>query len=110
MGSQIRDILRVYGLAALLIVILFAVAIRYVAPPPPKELRFAAGARDGFYYEDATAYKNALARDGVNVTLVETQGALDNLHLLIDKPDAVDVALVQGGLTGELPDNDNAKR
>jgi TRAP transporter TAXI family solute receptor len=110
MGSQIRDILRVYGLAALVIVIVFAVAIRYVAPPPPKALKFAAGARDGFYYEDATAYKNALARDGVDVTLVETQGALDNLHLLIDKPDAVDVALVQGGLTGELPDNDNAKR
>ncbi len=109
MGSQIRDILRVYGLAALLIVILFAVAIRYVAPPPPKVLRFAAGARDGFYYEDATAYKNALARDGIDVQLVETQGAVDNLHMLIDKPDAVDVALVQGGLTGELPDTDNAK-
>ena len=110
MGSQIRDILRVYGLAALLIVILFAVAIRYVAPPPPKVLRFAAGARDGFYYTDAMAYKNALARDGIDVQLVETQGAVDNLHMLIDKPDAVDVALVQGGLTGELPDSDNAKR
>ncbi|HTO85443.1 MAG TPA: TAXI family TRAP transporter solute-binding subunit [Methylomirabilota bacterium] len=50
-----------------------------------------------------------MARDGIDVTLVETQGAVDNLHMLIDKPDAVDVALVQGGLTGELPDNDNAK-
>ena len=105
-----REILKVYGPAALLIVALFVVAIRYVAPPPPKVLRFAAGARDGFYYEDATAYKAALARDGIDVVLVETQGAVDNLHMLIDKPDAVDVALVQGGLTGELPDSENAKR
>lgn len=105
-----RDILKVYGPAALLIAILFAVAIRFVAPPPPKVLRFAAGPRDGFYYEDATAYKLALAPEGVDVILVETQGAVDNLHKLMDEPDAVDVALVQGGLTGELPDNDKAKQ
>ena len=105
-----REILKVYGPAALLITALFAVAIRFIAPPPPKVLRFAAGPRDGFYYEDATAYKYALAPEGIDVELVETEGAADNLHRLITDPQSVDVALVQGGLTSELPDTDNAKR
>lgn len=105
-----REILKVYGPAALLIAVLFAVAIRFIAPPPPKVLRFAAGPRDGFYYEDATAYKYALASDGVDVKLIETQGAVENLHKLIDEPQTADVALVQGGLTGELPKTENAKR
>lgn len=105
-----REILKVYGPAALLILALFAVAIRFIAPPPPKVLRFAAGPRDGFYQQDAAAYKAALAPEGVDVVLVETEGAVDNLHKLIDEPNSVDVALVQGGLTAELPDNDKAKR
>jgi uncharacterized protein len=99
-----REILKVYGPAALLIVALFAVAIRFIAPPPPKQLRIAAGAPDGFYHEDAEAYKNALAEDGVEVIIVDTEGALDNLKKLINEPDAVDVALVQGGLTGQVPE------
>lgn len=109
MGGGLRDILKVYGPAALLIIALFAVAIRFIAPPPPKVLRFASGPRDGFYHEDALAYKTALAPEGVDVELVETEGAVDNLRKLINQPDAVDVALVQGGLTSELPDNDKAK-
>lgn len=108
--GDLREILKVYGPAAILVVALFATAIRFVAPPPPKVLRFAAGPRDGFYYEDAMAYKLALAPEGVDVILVKTQGAVDNLHKLIEEPQSVDVALVQGGLTGELPDNDQAKR
>ena len=105
-----RDILKVYGPAALLIVVLFAIAIRFIAPPPPKVLRFAAGPKDGFYYEDATAYKYALKSQGVDVRLIETEGAVENLHKLLDEPKSVDVALVQGGLTSELPDTDAAKR
>lgn len=105
-----REIIKVYGPAALLIVAVFVVAIRYIAPPPPKVLRFAAGAKDGFYHEDALAYKTALAAEGVDVVLVDTEGAVDNLHRLIDQPDKVDVALVQGGLTSELPDTDAAKQ
>lgn len=73
-------------------------------------LRFAAGPRDAFYYEDALAYKRALASDGVDVVLVDTQGAVENLHKLIAEPHTVDVALVQGGLTAELPNTDAAKR
>ena len=103
-----REIIKVYGPATLLIVAVFVVAIRYIAPPPPKVLRFAAGASDGFYHDDAMAYKTALAAEGVDVVLVNTEGAVDNLHKLID--DSVDVALVQGGLTSELPDTDAAKQ
>jgi len=97
-----RDILKVYGPALLLIIALFAVAIRFVAPPPPKVLRVAAGSGDGYYNAVARRYKAALEPEGLDVVVVDSDGSVDNLHKLLEQPDKVDVALVQGGLANEV--------
>ncbi|HEX9461144.1 MAG TPA: TAXI family TRAP transporter solute-binding subunit [Alphaproteobacteria bacterium] len=98
-----RDILKVYGPAILLIVVLFAVAIRFVAPPPPKVLRLAAGATDGYYQSIGKRYEAVMEPEGLDdVIVIDTEGSIDNLHLLSEHPEKVDVALVQGGLASEV--------
>ncbi|WP_068116663.1 TAXI family TRAP transporter solute-binding subunit [Tropicimonas marinistellae] len=64
--------------------------------PPPDRLSFAAGERDGGYWEIAERYREILARDGIIVDIVETAGSVENVALLADR--AVDVGLVQGGI------------
>lgn len=99
-----REALKVYVPAILLIVVGFVLAFRFVAPPPPTELRLAAGAPDGFYHKMALRFRAALASEGVNVIIIDTEGAVDNLRRLIREPDAIDVALVQGGVASEMPE------
>ena len=98
-----REILKVYGPAILLIVALFAVAIRFIAPPPPKVLRLAAGTADGYYQGIGKRYEAVLEPEGLDdVIVVNTEGSIDNLRRLSDHPDEIDVALVQGGLASDV--------
>ncbi|MEE4111041.1 MAG: TAXI family TRAP transporter solute-binding subunit, partial [Halieaceae bacterium] len=63
---------------------------------PPDTLTIAAGARESAYYESALAYKRILARDEIDLEIVETAGSVANAALLADA--GVDIALVQGGV------------
>ena len=65
--------------------------------PPPERITFAAGPRDGGYWNFAEMYRLELARDGIEVTIVETAGSLENLGLL--GAHEVDVGLLQGGIS-----------
>lgn len=64
---------------------------------PPKSIRLATGPNDGGYWEIGSKYKSKLARDGIEVILVETAGSVENIQRLKDGD--VDVAFVQGGLS-----------
>ena len=92
-----RDFLKVYAPIAILLVAGFAVASRFVNPAPPRQVRMAAGAPQGAYAETANRYRDILARDGIALEVVTTQGSLDNLRLLQATTGGVDVAFVQGG-------------
>jgi TRAP-type uncharacterized transport system substrate-binding protein len=92
-----RDFLKVYAPIAILLVVGFAVASRFVNPAPPRHVRMAAGAPQGAYAETAKRYRDILARDGITLEVVTTQGSLDNLRLLQATTGGVDVAFVQGG-------------
>lgn len=91
-----KDALKVYGPLAAAILILLIITMRFVAPPPPMELRFAAGGVDGQYYALAQRYADALSRHGIDVEVLETRGTMENYALL--KAGDADVALLQGGL------------
>jgi len=73
--------------------------MRFVAPPPPMELRFAAGSADGNYYAIAEQYADQLAQHGIKVDVLETKGTVENYALL--KSGDADVALLQGGLADD---------
>ncbi|NQY96932.1 MAG: ABC transporter substrate-binding protein [Henriciella sp.] len=94
-----KDALKVYGPLAAVILILLIITMRFVAPPPPMELRFAAGGADGQYYALAQRYAYDLARHGIDVEVLETKGTIENYELL--KSGEADVALLQGGLADD---------
>ncbi|MEQ9505223.1 MAG: TAXI family TRAP transporter solute-binding subunit [Hyphomonas sp.] len=89
---------RIYGPVIGIAVLGFVIALFLMDPAPPQKIRFGAGAPGGAYHEYAERYQRLLAEQGVEVELVDTAGSIDNLRLLED--DFLDVALVQGGLTG----------
>ncbi|MCR9079080.1 MAG: ABC transporter substrate-binding protein [Hyphomonadaceae bacterium] len=94
-----KDALKVYGPLAVAILILLIITMRFVAPPPPMELRFAAGGVDGQYYALAQRYADALSRHGIDVEVLETRGTMENYALL--NAGEADVALLQGGLADD---------
>jgi ABC-type amino acid transport substrate-binding protein len=93
------DALKVYGPVAAGLLILLIITMRFIAPPPPMELRFAAGGVDGQYYALAERYADALAEHGIQVEVLETAGTVENFALL--KAGDADVALLQGGIASE---------
>lgn len=97
-----REILKVYAPAIVLIVIGFVIALNFVTPPPPKALRLATGQAGGYYDAAGQIYREILGRESIKVVLVETQGSIDNLQRLTSERDRVDVALLQGGLSSDL--------
>jgi len=61
----------------------------------------ATGFPGSVYARTAERYRQILARDGVNLRLVPTNGAIDNVRLLKDPHSGIDVAFVQAGTIGE---------
>jgi hypothetical protein len=91
-----KDALKVYAPIALLVLALTIIAMRMVAPPPPKTISFAAGSKDGQYFALAERYQSALEAHGIAVEIIESKGTIENYALLLDGK--ADVALLQGGL------------
>ena len=83
-------------MAALICFLLLAVLLRFIFPAPPTHLRIAAGSQGSYFHEVASNYKTALAQEGINLEIVQTQGALDNLQLVRDGK--ADLALTHDGL------------
>jgi TRAP transporter TAXI family solute receptor len=102
MWTAIRAFLWVYALIALVVIAALAFAWRFVAPPPPRAVVVATGAPDGAYHAAAEAWARLLAREGIALRLRPTEGSIENLRLLAADPPEVDIALVQGGVGGEI--------
>jgi TRAP transporter TAXI family solute receptor len=88
-----------WGLLALVVVVGFAVAYRYVGAPPPTHVRIATGSPEGAYYRFAREYSRILAEDGITLEVVPTAGSIENLSRLASGD--VTLALVQGGCASE---------
>jgi len=93
------DLWKIWGPLLALVLLGFAVAIYKLEPPPPQELRIAAGRSQGAYYAFARRYQEILARDDYQLEIVETAGSVENLRLL--RAGDVSLALVQGGTADE---------
>ena len=69
---------------------------------PPKTLTLAAGPAGGGYHKVAERYREVLARDGIEVQIVETAGSVENAGRLERRE--VDAAILQGGIPVNDPD------
>jgi len=91
-----RYYLKFYGPGTLLVILSFLVAYQFVQPAPPRHIVIATGQPEGSYYHFGQKYRQLLARDGIDLELRVTAGAVENLQLV--EAGEVDVAFLQGGL------------
>jgi TRAP-type uncharacterized transport system substrate-binding protein len=75
-------------------------------PFPGRDVTIATGPAGSAYAQIAEHYREILARDGVRLHLVPTNGAVENLERLRDARAGVDAGFVQAGTTSgqESPD------
>ena len=73
------------------------VAYQFVDPAPPRKIVLATGADGGAYQKFGALYAEFLANEGIEVSLRETAGSVENLQLLAGDS-GVDLAFVQSGL------------
>jgi TRAP transporter TAXI family solute receptor len=96
-----KEYLRIFGFGFLLVVGGFVLAFQFVKPSPPKSITIATGSTSGAYFAYAQKYKDLLAEQGIELTIINTAGSIDNIQRL--QSGEVDIAFVQSG-TGQ-PNN-----
>jgi TRAP transporter TAXI family solute receptor len=102
---SLRDLF-VVGLPLLLLILAgFWFASRFIKPAPPDTLTITTGADHAAYQYYASRYKAILARNGIKLKELPSEGSVENLKRLKDPGVAVDVGLIQGG-TGAGADED----
>jgi TRAP transporter TAXI family solute receptor len=85
--------------AAVLLVAAVAVVLAIINPTPPRTVVMTTGSAGSAYSEVAERYREILARDGVELRLVPSAGAVENLNRLSDPRAGVSVGFIQGGIT-----------
>jgi len=89
--------LRFWGPSLTVLLLGFALAFYFMQPAPPKSLVLATGDPEGAYHAYALRYRALMAKEGIDLELRPTAGAMENLALL--RTGQVSVAFVQGGTT-----------
>jgi TRAP transporter TAXI family solute receptor len=93
-----RDRVRLGALVVILVAVAAWASVQFLQPGPPRRIVLASGAESGVYHRYARQYIEFLGREGVTVEERMTNGAVDNLRLLLDPNSGVDVAFLQGGV------------
>jgi TRAP transporter TAXI family solute receptor len=91
-----KELIKIILLGALIVVASFWFAGRFIQPAPPRAFTIAAGSAGGAYLTLAHQYAELLSEDGIQVTVLETEGSLENIALL--QEGRADVAFVQTGV------------
>ena len=86
--------------AALLVSLVLLFGVYWVVhATPPRTLVITAGTPGSSFETNALNYRRILARSGVSLKIVSSQGSLENLERLQSASIHVDVGFVQGGVT-----------
>src|SRR5260221_6815264 len=88
-----------YFAIAGMVVILLGASVFIVETLPPRTIVMATGAEGGAYHETGIRYREILAQAGVELQLLPTTGAIENLARLRDPRSGVNVGFIQGGIT-----------
>jgi hypothetical protein len=99
---------QVVTVAVIVLVALLAslAALMFIDSAAPTRLTIASGPKGSVFQKNAERYRQILAREGVKVTVLPTDGSIDNLHRLNDPNGKVDVGFV---LSGESANVDTGK-
>lgn len=101
--ADLRDLTLTFAPIAVLVVIVVMLVVWLVNPAPPHTIVMSAGPSDSSFLLAANQYKSILARNGITLKVLESDGSMQNLQRLLDPKQHVDIALVQGGVSDGLP-------
>jgi len=99
---SLRDLAVTAGPVILITVAAIAAAFWFVRPAPPGTITIASGPDGSTFRLTAEKYRKILARNGVTLRILPSEGSLDNLRKLVDPASRVDVGFVQGGLSAGI--------
>lgn len=74
------------------------IAVHFLKPAPPTTLTILSGPDGSAFRRAADKYQTILARSGVTLKILSSEGSQDNLRQLTSPDVDVDIGLVQGGL------------
>lgn len=87
-----------FMLAMLTIIFVICVAVfTFFNSAAPTTITIASGPPGSIFERHAQKYKEILAREGVRVIILPSEGSTDNLHKLAERNGEADVGFVQGG-------------
>jgi TRAP-type uncharacterized transport system substrate-binding protein len=81
-------------------------ALHFVRSAPPHTLTISSGPKGSSFDTIAQRYSKILARNGIQLKVIPSEGSLDNLNRIADPKSHVDIALVQSGLTSNADTED----
>jgi len=93
-----RDAALTYGPFVLLLIAVVWLGLHFMQPAPPDTIVMTSGADGSMFQVYAGRYAKILARQGVKLKILPSQGSLENLKRLSDEQFTVDVGFVQGGI------------
>lgn len=99
-----RDLAVSFGPILLVSAAAIWLAVRLIQPAPPSTLTISTGPKGSTFWNAAQKYKAILARNGITLNVLESEGSVQNLLRLADPKSGVDVAFVQDGLASKVPD------
>src|ERR1700675_464439 len=100
------DLAQTLGPVLVVSVLIIFAALHFVRPAPPRALTIASGTPGSRFNLAAQRYQKILARNGITLKIVTTEGSQDNLNRMLASDTYVDIALVQAGISdvGETGD------
>ena len=96
-GISWRDLAITLGPILLLSLAGIWFAVRFVRPAPPKSVTITAGPDGSMFRIAADKYQTILARNGITLKILPSDGSVENLKRLNDRSLQVDIGFVQGG-------------
>ncbi len=98
-GVSVRDLLITAGPMVLITLIVIVIAYLFVRPAPPDTITITSGPAGSNFQLTAQKYQKILARNGVKLKVLPSEGSLDNLRKLANPKVQVDIGFVQSGVS-----------
>ena len=100
--SKLNDVFgkeQIVSVSAILIVgaVISLAMLIFMNSATPNSITLASGPKGSSFQTYADKYKKILARQGVTLNIVSTEGSMDNLKKLSDPKSKIDVGFVLGG-------------
>jgi NMT1 family protein len=102
-----RDLAASLGPVLLISAAALWVAFHFVRPAPPSQIVITSGPEGSSFHATADRYAKILARNGVTLKILPSEGSLENLKRLADPSTEVDIGFVQGGLSSMVDNADH---